>query len=58
VVIDATAAASTVEAEPVVSPSFAPEIEPMAVEAAEMRTRQQPPKNLLQRVRDRLRRAA
>jgi 8-oxo-dGTP diphosphatase len=58
VVIDATAAASTVEAESAVSPSFAPEIEPVAVDAAEMRRREPPRRNLLQRVRDWLRRAA
>jgi 8-oxo-dGTP diphosphatase len=58
VVIDATADASVVEAEPAVSPSFAPEIGPVAVDAAAMRTRQQPPKNLFQRMRDWLRRAA
>jgi 8-oxo-dGTP diphosphatase len=57
VVIDATAAEPVVEVEPDVSPSFAPEIEPVVVEAGEMRTREQPPKNLLQRVRDWLRRA-
>ena len=49
---------SVVEVEPAVSPSFAPEIEPVAVDAAAMRTRQQPRRNLLQRVRDWLRRAA
>jgi 8-oxo-dGTP diphosphatase len=56
-VIDATAGASVVEAEPAVSPSFAPEIEPV-VDTVAMRTRQQPRKNLLQRMRDWLRRAA
>jgi 8-oxo-dGTP diphosphatase len=54
VVIDAP----VVETEPAVSPSFAPEIEPVVVEAAEMRTRQQPRRNLLQRMRDWLRRVA
>jgi len=49
---------SVVEVEPAVSPSFATEIEPVAVDAAAMRTRQQPRRNLLQRVRDWLRRAA
>jgi 8-oxo-dGTP diphosphatase len=50
VAIDATADTSIVEAEPAISPSFAPEIEPVAIEA--------PRKNLLQRMRDWLRRAA
>jgi len=54
VVIDAP----VVETEPAVSPSFAPEIEPVVVEAAEMRTRQQPRRSLLQRMRDWLRRVA
>ena len=58
VVIDVSADASAVEAEPAVSPSFAPEIEPVVVDAATMRTRQQPHRNLLQRMRDWLRRAA
>jgi 8-oxo-dGTP diphosphatase len=58
VVIDAPAGASVVEAGPAVSPSFAPEIEPVAVDAAAMRTQRQPPKNLFQRMRDWLRRAA
>jgi 8-oxo-dGTP diphosphatase len=58
VAIDATADASAGEAQPAVSPSFAPDIEPVAVDAVAMRTRQQPPKNLLQRVRDWLRRVA
>ena len=56
--IDATADASVVEAQPAGTPSFAIEIEPVAVDAAEMRTRQQPRRNLLQRMRDWLRRAA
>jgi 8-oxo-dGTP diphosphatase len=58
VVIDVSAGASAVEAEPAVSPSFAPEIEPVVVDAATMRMRQQPRRNLLQRMRDWLRRAA
>ena len=58
VVIGATAGASVVEAEPAVSPSFAPEIEPVVVDTVAMRARQQPRKNLLQRMRDWLRRAA
>jgi len=53
VAIDATADTSIVEAEPADSPSFAPEIEPVAIEAAAT-----PRKNLLQRMRDWLRRAA
>ena len=53
VAIDATDDRSIVEAEPVVSPSFAPEIEPVTVDAVAM-----PHKNLLQRMRDWLRRAA
>jgi 8-oxo-dGTP diphosphatase len=53
VAIDATDDSSILEAEPVVSPSFAPEIEPAAVDAVAM-----PRKNLLQRMRDWLRRAA
>ena len=58
VVIDVSADASVVEAEPAVSPSFAPEIEPVVVDAATMRMRHQPRRNLLQRMRDWLRRAA
>jgi 8-oxo-dGTP diphosphatase len=58
VVIDVSADASAVEAEPAVSPSFAPEIEPVVADAVAMRTRQQPHRNLLQRMRDWLRRAA
>jgi 8-oxo-dGTP diphosphatase len=57
-VIDATAGASVEEAQPAVTPSFAPEIEPVAVEPAEMQRREQPGRNLLQRVRDWLRGAA
>ena len=56
-VIDATAGASVEEVQPPVTPPFALEVEPEAVEAAEMRTREQPRRNLLQRVRDWLRRA-
>lgn len=41
---------------PATPPSFAPEIEPVVVDAAEMRP--QPRKNLLQRMRDWLRRTA
>ncbi|MCA6114523.1 NUDIX hydrolase [Bradyrhizobium sp. WSM 1738] len=44
------------EAQPVAPPSFAPEIEPMVVDAAAMRP--QPRRNLFQRMRDWLRRAA
>lgn len=58
VVIDATAAPSVVETGPAVSPSFAPEIEPVVADAATTRMRQQPRRNLLQRMRDWLRRAA
>lgn len=57
-VMDATATASVEEAQPAVTSSFAPEIEPVAVDAAEMRTRQQPLRNFFERVRDWLRRAA
>ena len=53
VAIDATDDSSIVEAEPAVSPSFAPEIEPVTVDAVAM-----PRKNLLLRMRDWLRRAA
>jgi len=53
VAIEATDDSSIVEAEPAVSPSFAPEIEPVTVDAVAM-----PRKNLLQRMRDWLRRAA
>ena len=53
----ATADASNVEVEPAVSPSFELEVEPV-VGADAMRARQQPRRNLLQRVRDWLRRAA
>jgi 8-oxo-dGTP diphosphatase len=56
--VDATAGVSVEEAQPAGAPSFAIEIEPVAVDAAEMRTRQQPRRNLLQRMRDWLRRAA
>jgi 8-oxo-dGTP diphosphatase len=56
--IDATAGASVEDAQPAVTSSFAPEIEPVAVESAEMRRRVQPRRNLLQRVRDWFRRAA
>lgn len=55
--IDATADASIVEAEQADSPSFELEVEPM-VDAGSVRARQQPRRNLLQRVRDWLRRAA
>ena len=58
VAIDATADASVVEAEPAAPPSFALEIEPVVADAAAMRARQQPRRNLLQRMRDWLRRAA
>jgi 8-oxo-dGTP diphosphatase len=57
-VIDASVSASVDEAQPAVAPSVTLEVEPAAVEAVEMRTRQQPRRNLLQRVRDWLRRAA
>jgi 8-oxo-dGTP diphosphatase len=53
VAIDAAADVAIVEAEPAVSPSFAPEIEPVTIEAVAT-----PRKNLLQRMRDWLRRAA
>jgi 8-oxo-dGTP diphosphatase len=53
VAIDATADSSIVETEPADSPSFAPEIEPVTIEAVAT-----PRKNLLQRMRDWLRRAA
>lgn len=53
VAIDAAADAAIAEAEPAVSPSFAPEIEPVTIEAVAT-----PRKNLLQRMRDWLRRAA
>jgi 8-oxo-dGTP diphosphatase len=58
VAIDTTADASVVEAESAAPPSFALEIEPVVVDAAAMRARQQPHRNLLQRMRDWLRRAA
>jgi 8-oxo-dGTP diphosphatase len=57
-IIDATAGAAIEEAQPAATPSFALEVEPVAVEAAETRTREQPRRNLLQRVRDWLRRTA
>jgi 8-oxo-dGTP diphosphatase len=57
VTIDATADASMVEVEQAVSPSFELEVEPV-VDADAMRARQRPRRNLLQRVRDWLRRAA
>ena len=57
-VIDATAAASVDEAQVAVTPSFALEIEPVVADAVEMRTRQQSPRSLFQRVRNWLRRAA
>ena len=57
-VIDVTTAASADEAQAADTPSFALEIEPAAIDAIEMRVRQQPPRNLFQRVRDWLRRAA
>ena len=56
--LDATAGAPVEEAQIAVTPSFAIEIEPAAADAAEMRTRQQPRRTLLQRMRDWLRRAA
>jgi 8-oxo-dGTP diphosphatase len=56
--VDEAAAASVDQAQPAATPSFALEVEPVAVEAAEMRTREQPRRNLLQRVRDWLRRTA
>ena len=56
--IDVTTAASADEAQVADTPSFALEIEPAAIDAVEMRMRQQPPRNLFQRVRDWLRRAA
>jgi len=64
VVIDAPAGASVVEAEPAIEaepagpPSFALEVEPVLVDADAMRTRQPPRRNLLQRMRDWLRRGA
>jgi len=57
-VIEATAGASVEEAQPAVMPSFALEVEPVAVEAVEMRRREPSHRNLLQRVRDWFRRAA
>lgn len=55
VVIDTTIGAPVDEAQPALTPSFAPDIEPVAVDAAEMRTREPPRRSLLQRVRDWLR---
>jgi 8-oxo-dGTP diphosphatase len=55
VTIEATDDIAIAEAESTLSPSFAPEIEPVTVDA---QTRQQPYRGLLQRVRDWLRRAA
>jgi len=55
--VDETAAASVDEAQPDDTSSFALEIEPGAVDAAES-AHEQPRRNLLQRVRDWLRRAA
>jgi 8-oxo-dGTP diphosphatase len=57
-VIDATATASVDEAQVATTPSFALEIEPVVADAVEMRTREQPRRSLLQRVRNWLRRAA
>jgi 8-oxo-dGTP diphosphatase len=54
----AAAEASVVEAEPAIPPSVALAVEPVAVDAVAMRTRRQPRRNLLQRMRDWLRRAA
>jgi 8-oxo-dGTP diphosphatase len=54
--IDATAGASVDEAQQVGAPSFPLEIEPAAVDAAEMRRREQP-RGFLQKLRDWLRRA-
>ena len=58
VTIDATADVPVVEPEPVAPPSFALEIEPVVADADAVRARQQPHRNLLQRMRDWLRRAA
>ena len=57
-VIDASAAVSVDEAQPAATPSLTLEVEPVAVDAADMRTQQPPRRNLLQRMRDWLRRAA
>jgi 8-oxo-dGTP diphosphatase len=57
-VIDATAGASADEAQLAVTPSLTLEVEPMAVDAVETRTRQPPHRNMLQRVRDWFRRVA
>src|SRR5262245_10198595 len=54
--VDAAADAPVEEALPVAPPSFAPDIEPVVVDAAA--TRAQPRRNLFQRMRDWLRRAA
>ena len=53
--VEATASASVEEAPPAVTPSLPLEIEPVAVDAAEMRRREQP-RSFLQKLRDWLRR--
>jgi len=53
--VEATASASVEEAPTAVTPSLPLEIEPVAVDAAEMRSREQP-RNFLQKLRDWLRR--
>jgi 8-oxo-dGTP diphosphatase len=59
VAIDAVEAETSVDAaQPAITPAFAPEIEPVVSDAVTMGTAQHPRRNLIQKVRDWLRRAA